>query len=68
MKIFVKDGNVDGALRKLKKKIEESGRLMEVLKRQEYEKPTTMRKRKAAAARARWKKKLRDQNLPKSTR
>jgi ribosomal protein S21 len=30
-----------------------------------FEKPTTERKRKKGAARARWLKKLRDQSLPK---
>jgi small subunit ribosomal protein S21 len=30
-----------------------------------YEKPTTERKRKKGAAKARWRKKLRDQQLPK---
>lgn len=66
MKIYVKNNNVEGAIRKFKKKVEDSGILYEVLRRQEYEKPTTKRKRKAAAARARWKKKLRDQQVPKT--
>jgi ribosomal protein S21 len=30
-----------------------------------YEKPTTERKRKSGAAKARWQKKLRDNELPK---
>ena len=56
--------NINQALRRFKKKIEESG-LMETLRKKEfYEKPTTQRKRKAGAARARWAKKLRDQQLP----
>lgn len=56
--------NFNAALRKFKKKVDESGLLMEVLKRQQYEKPTTTRKRKKGAARARWLKHLRDQQLP----
>jgi len=36
-----------------------------VIARQFYEKPTTERKRKAGAAKSRWKKKLREQQLPK---
>ena len=56
--------NFNAALRKFKKKIDESGLLMEVLSRQTYEKPTTVRKRKAGAARARWRKQLRSQQLP----
>jgi small subunit ribosomal protein S21 len=56
--------NFNAALRKFKKKVDESGLLMEVLKRQQYEKPTSVRKRKRGAARARWLKHLRDQQLP----
>lgn len=56
--------NFNAALRKFKKKVDESGLLMEVLKRQSYEKPTTERKRKKGAAKARWRKQLRSQQLP----
>jgi small subunit ribosomal protein S21 len=63
--VIVKDGNVEKALRKFKKKIQESGLLDELRSKETYEKPTTERKRKKGAARARWKKKLRDQQLPK---
>lgn len=56
--------NFNAALRKFKKKVDESGLLMEVLKRQQYEKPTSVRKRKKGAARARWLKQIRDQQLP----
>jgi small subunit ribosomal protein S21 len=56
--------NFNTALRKFKKKVDESGLLMEVLKRQAYEKPTTERKRKKGAAKARLRKQLRDQSLP----
>ena len=56
--------NINQALRRFKKKIEEGG-LMDTLRKKEfYEKPTTERKRKKGAARARWAKKLRDQQLP----
>lgn len=56
--------NINQALRRFKKKIEESG-LMDTLRKKEfYEKPTTTRKRKKGAAKARWAKKLRDQQLP----
>jgi small subunit ribosomal protein S21 len=64
MKVIVKDGNTTVALRKFKKKIEESGILIDVINKRHYEKPTTVRKRKKSAARARWLKKLRDQQLP----
>lgn len=61
----VVDGNVDRALRKFKKKISDSGLLEELRQRETYEKPTTERKRKRSAARARWLKHLRSQELPK---
>ena len=63
--VRVPDGNVEKALRKFKKKIQESGLLDELRARQTYEKPTTERKRKKGAAAARWRKELRSQQLPK---
>lgn len=59
------DGNVDKALRKLKKKVAESQLLIELRERQQYTKPTTARKMKRNAARARWKKHLNSQQLPR---
>lgn len=56
--------NINQALRRFKKKIEESGVLEDAKKKEFYEKPTTERKRKKSAAKARWRKKLRDQQLP----
>ena len=63
--VLIKDGNVEKALRKFKKKVQESGLLDELRARETYEKPTTKRKRMKGAAKARWRKKLRDQQLPK---
>lgn len=64
--VFLKDGDdINRALRKFKNKIEDSGKLKDLQKKEFYEKPTTARKRQAAAAKARWAKKLRDQELPK---
>ena len=63
--VTVRDDNVERALRKFKKKIQESGLMDELRRRETYEKPTTERKRKKGAAAARWRKKLRDQRLPK---
>ena len=63
--VLVSDGNVDRALRKFKKKIQETGLLNELRDREFYTKPTTQRKLKASAAKNRWKKKLREQELPK---
>ena len=62
--VLVQDGNVDKALRKFKKKIQDSNLLNDLRDREFYTKPTTERKLKASDARARWKKKLRDQALP----
>jgi small subunit ribosomal protein S21 len=63
-KVIVNDGNWDRALKKFKKKIAESGVIDHLREREFYTKPTTARKLKANAARARWNKKLRDQSLP----
>jgi small subunit ribosomal protein S21 len=64
-KVYVKDGNVEKALRKFKKMIQESGLLDDLRERQTYEKPTTRRKRAKGAARARLRKQIRSQQLPK---
>jgi small subunit ribosomal protein S21 len=64
--VVVKENeNINQALRRFKKKIEESGVLDELRQKEFYEKPTTKRKRLKGAAVARWKKKLREQQLPK---
>lgn len=55
----------DKLLRKFKKKVDESGIIESCKKKEAYEKPSIARKRKAGAARARWLKKLKDQQLPK---
>lgn len=56
---------INVALRKFKQKVDDSGKLEELKKRMFHEKPTTERKRKKGAARARWLKKVSDQQLPK---
>jgi small subunit ribosomal protein S21 len=64
-KVFVKENeNINQALRRFKKKIESSGVLEDLRKKEFYEKPTTERKRKKGAAKARWRKQLRNQQLP----
>jgi small subunit ribosomal protein S21 len=63
--VLITDGNVEKALRKFKKKVQESGLLEDLRARETYEKPTTERKRKKGAAKARWRKQLRSQQLPK---
>jgi ribosomal protein S21 len=49
--VIVKDGNVEKALRKFKKKVQDSGLLQELRDRETYEK--------------RWRKQLASQQLPK---
>lgn len=63
--IYVRNDNVEQAIRKFKKKMQDSGLLQELRDRESYEKPTTAKKRKAGAAKNRWKKKLSSQQLPK---
>jgi small subunit ribosomal protein S21 len=64
-KVIVGDLPIAVALRKLKQKVEDSGLLEDYRAKEFYEKPTTVRKRAKGAAKARWRKKLRDQQLPK---
>jgi small subunit ribosomal protein S21 len=62
--VYVKNDNVEQAMRKFKKKMQDSGLLQELRDRECYEKPTTLRKKKASAAKNRWKKKVQSQKLP----
>lgn len=64
-KIIVGEMPISLALKKFKQRVDDSGVLEEVKKRMTFEKPTIERKRRKAAARARWQKKLREQQLPK---
>lgn len=63
--VVLKEGeNINQALRRFKKKVDESGLLEDLRNREAYIKPTTRRKKAASAAKARWQKKLKDQQLP----
>lgn len=64
-RVMVGDMPLNVALRKFKQKVDDSGKLEDVKSKMFYEKPTTARKRAKGAAKARWKKKLADQQLPK---
>jgi small subunit ribosomal protein S21 len=64
-KVIVGDMPINVALRKFKQKVEDSGVLEAVKAKMFYEKPTTERKRKKGAAKARLRKQIRDQSLPK---
>ena len=52
------------AMRRFKRAVEKTGLLTELRSREAYEKPTTERKRKKAAAVKRTQKRLRSQQLP----
>jgi len=60
----VQDGQVEKAMRKFKKKIQNSGLLQELRDRETYTKPTTRRKIKAGQARSRWRRYVKSQELP----
>jgi small subunit ribosomal protein S21 len=45
--------NIEGALKRFKKKVQKAGILSEIKKRERYEKPSIKRKRKSEAARKR---------------
>ncbi len=62
--VYVRNDNVEQAMRKFKKKMQDSGLLQELRDREFYEKPTATRKKKASAAKNRWKKKVQSQKLP----
>ena len=65
-RVTVKDNeNITQALRRFKRKIEDSGLLDTLRQKEFYEKPTTERKRKKSAAVNRYKKKLQKEQLPK---
>jgi small subunit ribosomal protein S21 len=58
-KVTVRENeNITQALRRFKRKVEDSGKLETLRKKEFYEKPTTARKREAGAAKARYRKKL----------
>ena len=62
--VLVTDGNVEKAMRKFKKKIQNSGILLELRERETYVKPTTRRKTKKSLARKRWQRYVEGQALP----
>jgi small subunit ribosomal protein S21 len=64
-KIICGDMPFNTAMKKFKQKVDDSGVLEDVRSKMFYEKPTSVRKRKKGAARSRWLKKLRDQDIPK---
>jgi len=65
--VLVQDGNIEKALRKFKKKVQNSRILEDLRAREFYIKPTTARKLKRSAAKNRWRKQLESQQLPPRT-
>lgn len=64
--VSVRDGeNINQALKRFKRKVEDSKKLDDLRAKEFYEKPTTARKRATGAAKARWRKKLESQQLPR---
>lgn len=58
-KVFVKNDDVNGALRKLKKILENNNRQKDLSKHEFYEKPSVNKKRRKASAKKRSQKELR---------
>jgi small subunit ribosomal protein S21 len=56
LSVEVRNGNIEGAVRVLGRKIKQEGLIREVRRRQYYEKPCVARCRREAEAKARWKK------------
>jgi small subunit ribosomal protein S21 len=59
MQVFVRDNNIDGALRVLKKKMQREGVFREMKLRRQYEKPSERRVREKAEAVRRYRKAMR---------
>jgi small subunit ribosomal protein S21 len=59
MQVFVKDNNMDGALRVLKKRMQREGVFKEMKRRRTYEKPSERRVREKADAVRRYRKAMR---------
>jgi len=53
MNVKVRNGNVEQALRIFKRKINDSNKLFDYKEKEAYEKPTTKKQKKKAAARVR---------------
>ena len=59
MQVVVKNGNIERAMRTLKKKLQKEGLLKELKQRQFFEKPSAKRKRKKAEGIKRYQRNLR---------
>jgi small subunit ribosomal protein S21 len=63
--VDVQEGQFEKALRKFKKKVQDSGLLQEIKDRMEYEKPCVARKKAKSQAKKRWAKKVASTQMPK---
>lgn len=63
--VEVENGNVEKALRKFKKKVNNDGKIQEVRNRQEFVKPSTKKKLARSAAKKRWQKQVQSTQMPK---
>lgn len=52
--VYVNDGNIEKAIRRFKKKVQQSGVLDEVKRRREFVKPSVQRREENSRARRRW--------------
>ena len=57
LKVEVRNGDFNGAMRKFKKRVQEAGIIQEIRERKEFVKPSERRRKAKAAGRARWLKK-----------
>jgi small subunit ribosomal protein S21 len=62
-RVEVRNDDINGALRRFKKKVQEAGIIQEVRDRQEFVKPSIKRAKAKKAGRARWLKKQSKENI-----
>ena len=63
LRVEVRNDDINGALRRFKKKVQEAGIIQEVRDRQEFVKPSIKRAKAKKAGRARWLKKAAKEEL-----
>ena len=63
LSVEVRNDDINGALRRFKKKVQEAGIIQEVRDRQEFVKPSIKRAKAKKAGIARWKKKLSKEDI-----
>jgi small subunit ribosomal protein S21 len=63
--VDVHEGQFEKAFRKFRNKVQDSGLLIEIRDRMEYEKPSIARKKAKNQAKKRWLKKLASTQMPK---